>query len=154
MYNNGLQDPELQKLHKKLKLNLNMFLPDILNSNLFKVEDKGSHYYIYPLFYCDTIITDGEAFIKDTYLIVCPKNYEQIFLFISENQIVINKTYTLSNIEEDYWIIFIYDEWTFQPLRNESFTIEYDEETRQQYNTDNLGYCVFKALGNDFEVVL
>ena len=153
MYNNGLQDPELQKLHKKLKLNLNMFLPDILQSNLFKVVENGDYYYIYPLFYCDSIATDGDAFIKDTYLIVCPKGYEQIFLFVSDNSIVINKTYTISNIEGDYWIIFIYDEWTFQPLRNETFTIQYDDETRQ-YITDDLGYCVFEALDNDFEVVL
>ena len=153
MYNNGLQNPDLQKLHKKLKLNLNMFLPDILDSTLFKVEEKGDYYYIYPLFYCDRIMTDGDAFIKDTYLIVCPNTYEQIFLFISDNTIVINKTYTLSNIEGNYWIIFIYDEWTFQPLRNTTFTVEYEEETRQ-YITDNLGYCVFEALDNDFEVVL
>lgn len=154
MYNNGLQDPELQKLHKRVKLNLNLFLNDILNNNLFKVIEKTNYYIIYPLFYCDRIVTDGDAFVNGSYMISCRKNYKQIFLFISDNQIIINKTYTISNILNNLWVIFIYDEWTFQPLRNNQFTINYLNNDKKQYVTDELGYCVFEAEENNFEVIL
>ena len=154
MYNNGLQDQELQRLHKKIGLNLNLFLNDILTSDLFKVVDNDEYYTIYPLFYCDRISTDGDCFIKGSYMISCPKDYKHIFLFISDSQIIVNKTYTLSNIQGNTWIIFIYDEWTFQPLRNTSFTIEYSNGVTRQYFTDTLGYCTFDALDSNFEVVL
>ena len=154
MYNNGLQDEELQLLHNQVKLNLNMFLSDILSSDLFKVVSKDDYYHIYPLFNCDSIETDGDAFISGSYLIICPKNYDNIFLFISDNSIIINKTYTITNREENYWIIFIYDEWTFQPCRNTIFSVDYGNGNVKQYITDNLGYATWIADDNTFEVIL
>ena len=154
MYNNGLQDTELQLLHKKAKLNMNMFLSDILESDLFQVVTKGNYYYIYPLFYCDRIESDGDAFINKHYLIVCPTDYAQIFLFISDTSININKTYTIINPSGNYWVILIYDEWTFQPLRNTLFSIDYGNDNIKQYTTDKLGYCTFEADLNTFEVIL
>ena len=153
MYNNGLQDPELQRLHKKLGLNLNLFLPDILASDLFKVEDKGDYYHIYPLFYCDTITTDGDAFINDRYLIVCPKDYKQIFLFITDSSIIINAAYSLSNRSSNDWLLFLYDEFTFQPLRNHVFRVE-TNNTSYSFITDELGYCLFNVGTGNFEVIL
>ena len=154
MYSNGLQDEELQNLHGLLGLNLNMFLDDILSSDLFKVEESGDRYLIYPLFYCDSIESDGDAFITGRYMISCRKDYEQIFLFISDSSIIVSKTYTIKNIENNTWIIFVYDEWTFQPLRNTFFTVDYLNGMTQTYQTDRLGYCTFNALNNNFEVIL
>lgn len=154
MYNNGLQDTELQQLHKKVKLNKNLFLSDILDSDLFKVVTKDNYYYIYPLFNCDSIETDGDAFINENYLIVCPTDYEQIFLFISDVTITTEKTYTITNPSDNYWIIFIYDEWILQPYRNTPFSIKYSNNKITQLTTDNLGYCAFETDNNNFEVIL
>lgn len=154
MYNNGLQDEELQQLHKVFKLNMNMFLQDILNdTTMFKVEDAGEHYHIYPLFYCDRIESDGDALILGTYKIVCKKDYNQIFLFISENNISFDKMYTIKKYDNtNTYLIFVYNMVSLEPCRNYIFNIESDDES-QTYMTDKLGYALFSFDG-EFEVVL
>ena len=75
MYNNGLQDTELQSYHKSLKYTGNFFLSDILNSEYFKTEEKGEYITIYPLFYTDEITTDWDnVFINSPYMISVPKD--------------------------------------------------------------------------------
>lgn len=154
VWNEGLENSEIQKLHKLLKINMNCFLNDILNDEeMFKVEDNGDYYNIYPLFYCDKIETDGNALIIDTYKITCRKNYEQILMFISDTLIVTQNTYIIKKVEDNY-IIFIFDEVTLQPSRNSIFRIEYENGDVEQFVTDKLGYCIFKVSDDDFEVVL
>lgn len=154
IWNEGLTHPEVQALHKLLKLNLNYFLEDILlDTTLFKVEDKGNYYNIYPLFYCDQIETDGDAIIDSSYKITCKKDYEQIFMFISNIQVITEPTYRIKKVGDSY-IVFIYDERTLQPLRNSFFLIEYINEDKEQYITDKLGYCIFQPKNDDFKVIL
>lgn len=154
IWNEGLNNPEIQKLHKLLKLNMNMFLQDILNdTTMFKVEDAGEHYHIYPLFYCDRIESDGDALILGTYKIVCKKDYKQIFLFISDSSIITKNTYIIKKADSKH-IILIFDEGTLQPSRNAVFTIKYGEDDMEQYLTDQLGYCIFQAKNDDFEVIV
>ena len=153
MYNNTLQDPDLQNLHKRFKLNLNMFLNDILESDLFKVEDKGELYQIIPLFYCDNIETDGNASILGTYCIYCSKDYEQIFLFISESHIECEQFYTITHTDNIY-TIFIYNLPTLEPCRDYIFSIDYGDDNIKQLQTDKMGYCIFESDTGDFEVVL
>ena len=155
MYNNGLQDNELQQLHKYFKLNMNMFLQDILQSDMFKVIDKTDFYDIIPLFYCDRIITDGDAFIHGTYSITCKKNYKQIFMFISENNLEFDKMYTIKKYDDsNYYLIFVYNLISLEPCRNHIFNVEYDNLGTKQYLTDDLGYCLFEADEDEFKVVL
>lgn len=153
MYNNTLQDSDLQNLHKKFKLNLNMFLTDILDSDLFQVEDKGNIYQIIPLFYCDSIETDGDAKIIDTYVIYCRKDYTQIFMFISENNIETEPFYTITN-NDNIYTIFIYQLPTLEPCRNYIFSIDYGDDNIKQLQTDKLGYCIFESDTSAFEVIL
>lgn len=155
MYNNGLQNSELQLFHKSLGLNLNLFLEDILEmEDLFQIIDKGDKYFIYPLFYCDSIKTDGEgAFINETYLIIVPKDYKQIFLFITDNPIEFVPFFT---VREDYWqnqfVLFAYDLITLQPLRNRNIIIR-DDGADKNYTTNEYGYLHFEAYTYDFEVI-
>lgn len=159
MYNNGLQDNELQHLHKKFKLNLNLFLTDILTgqyNSMFKITDKGDLYEIIPLFYCDSIKTDGDALINGTYSIICRKDYNNIFLFISDNQNVdFDKMYTIKKYEDsnDY-LIFIYYLITLEPCRNSVFKVDYGNGNVKQYITDDLGYCTFVSESENFEVII
>lgn len=153
MYNNTLQDSDLQNLHKRFKLNLNMFLTDILESNLFQVNDLDTIYQIIPLFYCDSIETDGDARIVGTHVIYCSKTYEQVFLFVSENNIETEPFYTITNTDNIY-TIFIYQLPTLEPCREYIFSIKYSNDDIKQLQTDKLGYCIFESDNSDFEVVL
>lgn len=154
MYNNGLTDTELSELHNIFKLNLNMFLTDILESDLFEAEDKGDYYVIYPLFYCDEIYSDGDAIIEGSYKIVCSKTYSNIFIFDSETTLGIDKMYTIKQYSSsNKYLIFIYYQNTLEPCRETVFTITDDTDSKQ-FITDELGYCIFETDIEDFRVVL
>ena len=154
MYNNGLTDSELCELHNIFKLNLNMFLADILDSDLFQVEDKDDYYVIYPLFYCDEIYSDGDAIIEGSYKIVCSKTYQNIFIFDSETTIGTDKMYTIKQYgNTNKYLIFIYYQNTLEPCRNNTFTIT-DGTDSKQFITDDLGYCLFETDMEEFTVVL
>jgi len=154
MYNNGLTDPELAEIHNLFKLNLNMFLADILESDLFQTEDKGDYYIIYPLFYCDEIITDGDAIIEGSYKIICSKTYSNIFIFDSKTTLGTDKMYTIKQYgRPNKYLIFIYYQNTMEPCRNTVFTI-IDDTDSKQFITDELGYCLFETDIEDFRVVL
>ncbi len=154
MYNNGLTDTELCELNNIFKLNLNMFLPDILESDLFQAEDKEEYYIIYPLFYCDEIITDGDAIIEGSYKIVCSKTYKNIFIFNSETSIGTNKMYTIKQYgTSNKYLIFVYYQNTLEPCRKTSFSVT-DDTDSEQFLTDELGYCIFETDIEDFKVVL
>ena len=154
MYNNGLTDLELCELHNLFKLNTNMFLEDILDSDLFQVEDKEDYYVIYPLFYSDAIYTDGNAIIEGSYKIVCTKTYSNIFIFNSETSIGIDKIYTIKQYSSpDKYLIFLYYQNTLEPCRNSTFTITDDTDSKQ-FVTDELGYCIFETDMEEFRVVL
>lgn len=154
MYNNGLTDTELSELNNMFKLNLNMFLADILDSDLFETQDKGDYYVIYPLFYCDEIITDGDAIIEDSYKIVCSKTYSNIFIFDSETTLGTDKMYTIKQYDDtNKYLIFIYYLNTLEPCRETVFSITDDNDSKQ-FMTDELGYCLFETDMEDFTVVL
>ncbi len=154
MYNNGLTDTELAELHNIFKLNLNMFLRDILESDLFETQDKGDYYVIYPLFYCDEIITDGDAIIEGSYKIACGKTYSNIFIFNSETSIGTDKMYTIKQYgTSNKYLMFIYYQNTLEPCRNTAFIISDDTDSKQ-FVTDELGYCLFETSIDDFRVVL
>lgn len=154
MYNNGLTDTELCELHSMYKLNLNMFLEDILESDLFQTEDIGDFYQIYPLFNCDEIYTDGDAIIKDKYKIVCDKNYSQIFIFNSETTLGTDKMYTIKQYNNTQkYLIFIYYQNTLEPCRNSYFSITNGTDSKQLM-TDDLGYCLFETDISNFTVEL
>ena len=154
MYNNGVTDFELCELHNVFKLNTNMFLTDILNSDLFQTEDKGEYYEIYPLFYCDEIYTDGDAIIEGSYKIVCSKNYSNIFIFNSETSIGTDKMYTIKQYgSSNKYLIFIYYQNTLEPCRETVFSIT-DGTDSKQFVTDMLGYCLFETDIENFTVVL
>lgn len=154
MYNNGLTDSELCELHNLFKLNINMFLADILESDLFQTEDKGDYYIIYPLFYCDRITTDGDAIIEGSYKIICNKTYSNIFIFDSETTLGTDKMYTIKQYgNSNKYLIFIYYQNTLEPCRNTAFSITNDTDSKQ-FMTDELGYCLFETDMNEFTVVL
>ena len=54
MYDNGLQDPELQMYHKEIKFSINLFLQDILEgtfSEYFHTVTDNGYVHIY-FFFC------------------------------------------------------------------------------------------------------
>ena len=155
MYNNGLQDPELQSYHKSLKYTGNFFLSEILENDYFKTVENGDYITIYPLFYTDEILTDWDnVFIDSPYMITVPKGFKGLITFKGDDgQEVKNKTYTIAK-QNGYWIIVIYNADTCEILTNQTFTIEYTNYESETYTTRDNGYYTFIAKEDSFEVVL
>ena len=155
MYNNGVQDSELQLLHRKLGLNLNMFLPEILEdeNGLFHIKETNTHYLIYPLFYCDRITSDGDIFVNGHYMVSVEKDFSSIILFITDNPVLVNPAYIISDTDVNEHLLFVYDTVTLQPLRNHKVTV-IEDDVSKGYFTDELGYLQFITETSSFEVII
>lgn len=104
MYFTNISNENIAMFHNKTLVNVNLQLSDVLNSNLFKIEEIISNeiYRIYPLFYCETISsTNPNDKILSNKCIICQKSENTILQFRSEE---INSNPTLSDFN------FIYEQ--------------------------------------------
>jgi hypothetical protein len=160
MYDNGLQDSELQEYHKELKYSVNLFLEEIIATgsdwqDYFIIEEMGDYYKIYPLFYTDTIYTDGDNVVIDSpYKITVPKDYKQIITFYGEDgQYITSKS---SHVEENgnFCSIVIYQTDTGEFLPYQKYTIVYSEHPAEQHKTGANGYGSFTKKESTYTVVV
>ena len=88
--------------HNKILVNANLRLTDVLNSDLFKIEEIISNkiYRIFPLFYCENITsTNPYDKILSNKCIICQKSENTVLSFSSEE---VNSNLPLS----DFYYIY------------------------------------------------
>lgn len=128
MYDNNLNGKELCEFHNKVKINKSYRLSEVFNNNpLFKiVQITNNIYKIFPLFYCDKIISSNEEdrIIENKY-IICNYNEYTILQFIS-NTVVndFNLVYEIVNKHSDNLLYgIIYDSNNKNPIKEANVTI-------------------------------
>lgn len=100
MYFSNIVNSELQHFHAFSGADFSMSLTDVLNSDLFKVEEiiNDNFYRIYPLFYCEKIISsNSKDIILDTHCIILEKTGNETYLsFITDenkDNIILNENF-------------------------------------------------------------
>ena len=100
MYFSNIVNSELQHFHAFSGADFSMSLTDVLNSDLFKVEEiiNDNFYRIYPLFYCKEIISsNSKDIILDTHCIILEKTENETYLsFITDetkDNIILNENF-------------------------------------------------------------
>ena len=88
MYFSNIANEELQHFHNIVGVDFSMSLTDILVSNLFKVETivADSIYRVYPLFYCEEIISSNvNDKLLDTKCLILQKMQHETYLSFITN---------------------------------------------------------------------
>ena len=100
MYFSNIVNSELQHFHAFSGADLSMSLTDIISSDLFKVEEiiNDNFYRIYPLFYCEKIISsNSKDIILDTHCVILEKTENETYLsFITDENkenIILNENF-------------------------------------------------------------
>ena len=87
MYFGNISDSELSQYHNEVNNSFDMPLIDVLTSNLFKIETiiSNSIYKVYPLFYCEEIISNNSNdYVLENKCIVCEKKDTTFLTFKSK----------------------------------------------------------------------
>jgi hypothetical protein len=158
MYDNGLQDPELQMYHKEIKFSINLFLQDILTgtfSEYFKTETLGGYVHIYPLFYTDKIsIDDDKGIVFSPYKIVVPVGYTGLITFTGEDEQIVESKRKYVNESDGYVTVMIYNAKTREFLPYQNYMVEYPNYPVVRLSTGKNGYGGFIKLEDDYNVVI
>ena len=102
MYFTNISNDNVAMFHNKILVNANLRLTEVLNSNLFKIEEIISNkiYRIFPLFYCENITsTNPYDKILSNKCIICQKSENTVLSFSSEE---VNSNLPLS----DFYYIY------------------------------------------------
>lgn len=151
MYFTNINDAELSLFHKTVQNNLNITLPYVLTSPMFKIEEiiENKLYKVYPLFYCEKIVSsNSNDKILDNKCIICEKNIGTVFSFQTShiNAGTIELGYS---IYYDFYgvCVFCYDKLSGNPVNN----VEIDGITNrnEKFNgfTDNRGLWTSLFIG-------
>lgn len=158
VYDNGLQDPELQEYHKEIKFSINLFLPDILEgtfSDYFKTDVIGDYVHIYPLFYTDTIsIDDNRGIVKSPYKIIVPVGYTGLITFYGDDGQVIESKRKYVSESDGYVTVMIYNAKTREFIPNQEYMVEYPNNPIVKLATGRNGYGGFIKLEDGYNVVI
>ena len=124
MYFSNISDDELVQFHDTVHSNLLMPLTNVLTSNKFKIETilANKLYKIYPLFYCEEIISsNSNDKIFENKCIIATKEADTLLTFKSALPII-----DLSNVDMGWSLnvatngvtIYCYDKNTKNPIPN------------------------------------
>lgn len=102
MYYDNIANTELQYFRNLMVSNFTIKLSDVLNSDLFKIEEivADKFYKIYPLFYTNTITSSNSVDrILDNRCIICQKqdNKETYLTFISDENADVKNYQSFAN---------------------------------------------------------
>jgi hypothetical protein len=158
MYDGGLQDPELVEYHKEIKFSVNLFLQDILEgdfADFFLTSVVGDYVYVYPLFYTDSISTDGEdCVVTSPYRIIVPVDYDGLITFFGDDgQVVESKRVSVVEVD-GYVTVMVYNAKTKEFIPNHPFTVEYPNFPVEELSTGANGYGGFVKLESGYNVVI
>ena len=158
MYDNGLQDLELQQYHKEIKFSINLFLQDILTgtfSDYFQTETIGNYIHIYPLFYTDEIsIDDDKGIAISHYKIIVPIGYTGLITFYGEDEQIIESKRKYVDEDDGYVTVMIYNAKTREFLPYQDYMVEYPNYPIQKLSTGKNGYGGFIKLEDNYNVVI
>lgn len=158
MYDNGLQDPELQEYHKEIKFSINLFLQDILTgtfSEYFQTETIGDYIHIYPIFYTDVIsIDDDKGVVDSPYKIIIPSDYTGLITFYGDDGQVVESKRKYVNEADGYVTVMIYNAKTREFIPNQEYMVEYPNNPIVKLSTGNNGYGGFIKLEDNYNVVI
>jgi len=107
MYFTNIGNEELKHFHNTVGADFSISLTDLLDSNLFKVEEINSNIYrVFPLFYCTDIISSNmNDIILGNKCLILYKNEKETYLrFIThetENTILIPSNFQIFDINHD-----------------------------------------------------
>ena len=158
MYDNGLQDSELQEYHKELKFSINLFLPDILEgtfSEFFETKTRGNYITIYPLFYTDTIsIDDDKGVVDSPYKIIVPVGYTGLITFTGDDGQIVEAKRKFVNEVDGYCTVMIFNAKTKEFIPNQKYMVEYSNYPIEKLVTGSNGYGGFIKKENNYNVVI
>lgn len=88
MYFSNIHNPELQHFHSTIGVDFTMSLTDMLESDLFEIENLGNNIYrVFPLFYCKNIISsNSNDKILDTRCLILNKREKETYLSFRTQQ--------------------------------------------------------------------
>lgn len=88
MYFSNIHNPELQHFHGTVGVDFTISLTNILESNLFEIEDLGNNIYrVFPLFYCEKIISsNSEDKILDNRCLILIKQDNETYISFMTNK--------------------------------------------------------------------
>ena len=158
MYDNGLQDTELQEYHKEVKFSINLFLEDILDgtfSSFFYTVTRNGLIYIYPLFYTDTILIDSDdGVVNSPYCVIVPVGFNGLISFYGDDgQIVESKRLYLSDVD-GYVTVMVYNAKTREFIPEQEYLVEYQHYPAEHLFTGRNGYGGFIRKESGYNVVI
>ena len=165
MYYSNIGEDNVKIYHNMIKSNFNILLTDIFNNRLFNVESiiENKLYRIYPLFYCDTIVsTNPNDVIIENQCIICEYNSNTVLNFNSNAINDFDYNYELRFVDDVIFYDFIfYDKITLSRLNNVEMTAQYlnmDNEVllSENFVSNHNGVIIFKPqrFPNSYRVVL
>lgn len=87
MYFKNISDEELRQFHPVKTQDFIMSLTDVLDSNLFKIENHDGIYRIFPLFYCNSIKSNNSTDnILENRCIIASKMSEETYFTFSTGE--------------------------------------------------------------------
>ena len=158
MYENGLQDPELQEYHKEIKFSINLFLQDILEgtfSEYFHTVTDNGYVHIYPLFYTDEIsIDDDSGVVLSPYKIIVPVGYTGLITFYGDDGQVVESKRKYVSESDGYVTVMIYNAKTREFIPYQDYMVEYPNNPIVKLSTGRNGYGGFIKLEDGYNVVI
>lgn len=145
LYNSNINSWRFKSFHKTYIQNFNISLSDILNSDLFQVEENNGMYKICPLFYCNEIQSNkSHDVIKGTSCILTyADDVENYYTFlINDDEIV--------NYNEDYTNFFSYGD-EFSSIPKNDFVYIISKNFKEYYNIDLRHTTYYDELWFNFD---
>lgn len=107
MYFSNIHNQELQHFHSTIGADFTMSLTDILNSDLFEIENISNNIYrVFPLFYCKQIISSNsnDRILDNRCLILTQKEHETYVSFMTNkdksNVILDGSLFNIKTLED------------------------------------------------------
>lgn len=128
MYFTNIANEELQQFHSIVKNNFNISLQDVINNNLFFVEEINNILRIFPLFYTEEIVSSNtNDKILGNRCIICEnkENTRLYFIASDENVESIAFSYHCDALGESFWTFHLFDKQNGNVLYNVKSTIRF-----------------------------
>ena len=156
MYYSNINNPKVELFHKLVKCDFSIKKTDLINSNLCFVESIGNMKKIYPLFYCDSIISTNANDKIIGAKVILTDNAESIYTFKSEKEAPIKLYVDLFEGHN----VYAFDEH-LNPVGNviisnvtHTYEVETDATGFAYYGENNPNKLIYNNIEYDFNTVM
>lgn len=152
MYFSNIHNPELQHFHNMEGGDFTMSLTDLLDSDLFEVEEIADNLYrVFPLFYCNNIVSSNkqDKILDNRCLIITRQDSETYFSFMTNNDrsnVIIDDSLINVKNKGDKLSIDDFNALVYQLRKNNSLNGEVDFEDTSMFEGV---YATYQLDGND-----